>query len=316
MTWLRICAALAACLLALPSASRAGAPTPAAMEPPGMVDVALMLAVDVSSSVDADERRFQRMAYARALADPLVMRAALGGRSGRIALGYMEWSGPGYQNLALPVRAIGSPDEMQAFAAQIGAMADAPVAAHVMDYGIYDGTTAMGNALARAAEALRASGFAARSTVIDISADGVSNDGLHVDTMRDGLLAQGIIINGLPIAVGPPATDGYAIGLDNQEQRLEIFFADCVIGGPGAFHILARGWKDVEQALRAKLILELAGLPPSDRQRVAQALGGDPSPVERVRPAQFRIDLGADPVVDAPRIDCASGMVNPLLAAR
>jgi len=222
--------------------------------PPGGVDVALILAVDVSSSVDDRERTFQRMAYARALSDPLVIRAALGGRSGRIALGYMEWSGPTYQRHVIPIRVIGTGDEMQDFSNQVAALAGGGLGWESDSYSYFSGTTAMGNALHSAAEAIRSLDVTAQSVVIDLSADGINNDGLMLSEVREQLVAEGFTINGLPIAVGKTAN---AAGSSQSEAiaKLEAFFEHCVIGGPGAFQIMAPGWEDVEQALRSNLIL-------------------------------------------------------------
>lgn len=283
---------------------------PVALPPTGAVDVALVLAVDVSSSVNADERRFQRVAYARALSDPLVARAALGGRHGRIALGFMEWSGPRYQNVIIPVHVIDSPEGLLAFADRIAALAEAEERMDSAAYLYFSGTTAMGSALLRAADALRALDVPAESVVIDLSADGINNDGAMIDTVRDQLVAEGVTINGLPIAVGAPAHSA-GVSFDSPEAELEAFFADCVVGGPGAFQILARGWQDVEQALRAKLVLELAGFAPDRRRRLAQALGHPAQPGLRIIPAQFTLDLGQQGRPARQTVDCARGRLRP-----
>ena len=281
---------------------------PGALQSPGAVDVALVLAVDVSSSVSPAERRFQRAAYAAALEDPYVQYAIFGGRRGQIALGYMEWSSPGMQNISLPVRTIASPEDLSAFAATLYALATEQDERDDgwQQVGLYTGTTAIGNALGRAAAALAAYDQPAAQYVIDISGDGLNNDGVDVVQMRDQLVAEGIVINALPIWVEPPVSS-VALGGGTQREDLVNYYAECVVGGAGAFHVVAEGWDDMIDALRAKLVLELAGLDPERRQAAAElvrdSLRPEASLVQRV---EFRLDLAPRAAQPDP-VDCAQG---------
>lgn len=273
------------------AALMSGVPTgPGAVEPPlpryasgqvdisnpDRVDVALVLAVDVSSSIKSAERRFQREAYAQALSDPRVARMALGGGSGRIAIAYMEWSGSSFQRIHLPMRIMSSPAELARFAADILEISDHPADP------MYVQPTAVGNALLVAEQAMAALAVPARDYVIDISGDGVVNDGAAVVAVRDQLLAMGLTVNGLPIEVSHAAPDFE----DTSLQEVARFYADCVIGGPGSFHVVARGFGDVRETLIMKLMLEMASMPAREKQRLAQAWNrGDGSNTARIVPA-------------------------------
>ncbi|WP_298839070.1 DUF1194 domain-containing protein [uncultured Roseobacter sp.] len=243
---------------------------------PTRVDIALVLAVDVSSSISSQERLFQREAYAEALSDPRVAAMALGGGAGRVAIAYMEWSGTRYQRVHLPIRIMSSHAEMADFAEDILAIDDTP------NDPMYLQPTAVGDALLAAETAMSALRVAARDYIIDISGDGVINDGFAVLQARDHLLAMGLTVNGLPIEVSaePPAFE------DPSFQRVTEFYADCVIGGPGAFHLVARGFGDVRETLVMKLMLEMARLPAEEKTRLATAWNmGDMGQVARILPA-------------------------------
>lgn len=228
---------------------------------PTRVDVALVLAVDVSSSIKSDERRFQREAYATALSDPRVTRMALGGGSGRVAIAYMEWSGRDYQRVHLPIRVMSTAAELARFGQEILAIEDVP------GDRMYLQRTAIGDALVAAEEVMAALPVPARDYVIDISGDGVLNDGSALPGARERLVSMGLTVNGLPIEVSnePPVYD------DMENDRVTRFYADCVIGGPGAFHVVARGFDDVRETLIMKLMLEMAQMPPSRKRGIAAA---------------------------------------------
>ncbi len=216
---------------------------------PTRVDVALVLAVDVSSSIKSDERRFQREAYATALSDPRVIRMALGGGSGRVAIAYMEWSGRDYQRVHLPIRVKSTAAELARFGQEILAIEDVP------GDRMYLQRTAIGDALVAAEEVMAA---------------------------RERLVSMGLTVNGLPIEVSnePPVYD------DMENDRVTRFYADCVIGGPGAFHVVARGFDDVRETLIMKLMLKMTQMPPSRKRGIAAAWNaGRPGNTARVIPA-------------------------------
>ncbi|MCV3273730.1 DUF1194 domain-containing protein [Roseobacter sinensis] len=237
---------------------------------PNRVDVALVLAVDVSSSVKSHERRFQREAYAAALQDPRVAGLALGGGAGRVAIAYMEWSGRHYQRLHLPIRVMSTPEELARFAADILAIEDRSADP------MYVQPTAIGNALLAAERAMAALEVPARDYVIDISGDGVLNDGTGILAVRQQLLAMGLTVNGLPIEVtyGEPNIDQLSF------DRVSRYYEDCVIGGPGAFHLVARGFSDVRETLIMKLMLEMAQMRPEEKSRIALAWNRSDAPLE------------------------------------
>lgn len=229
------------------------------LDDPTRVDVALVLAVDVSSSIKSNERRFQREAYAQALSDPRVAALALGGGSGRVAIAYMEWSGNRYQRVHLPIRVMSTPNELAQFGREIMAITDTP------NDPMYVQPTAVGNALLAAENAMSALSVPARDYIIDISGDGIINDGFAVLAARERLLALGLTVNGLPIEVSdePPTFE------DMSHERVAQFYMDCVIGGPGAFHVVARGFNDVRETLIMKLMLEMARLSGAQKRQIA-----------------------------------------------
>jgi len=226
------------------------------------VDIALVLAVDVSSSIETSERRFQREAYAQALQDPRVAQMALGGRAGSVAIAYMEWSGRSYQRVHVPMRIMSSAQELSAFAQQILNIEDDP------NDSMYFQATAVGDALLAAEVAMSELGVSARDYVIDISGDGVWNDGSAVQSARAHVLSQGLTVNGLPIELTTTAEHRQDL---TTVETVSQFYADCVIGGPGSFHLVARGFQDVRETLIMKLMLEMAELPSAQKTRIAAA---------------------------------------------
>jgi hypothetical protein len=208
------------------------------------VDVALVLAVDVSRSVDADEARLQRLGYRTALTEPQLIQAIRGGMMGSIALAYVEWAGIEYQRLVLPWTRIGT---LQAAEAWATALDEAPAASLSW--------TSISGAIDFSRRMLEACPFEATRRVIDVSGDGVNNSGPPAEEARDRAVAEGITINGLPILNDRP-TFGRRPPIP-----LDIYFRESVIGGPGAFMIAAEDFADFGQAVRRKLIREIAGRP-------------------------------------------------------
>jgi hypothetical protein len=210
------------------------------------VDLELVLAVDVSGSMDADERILQRDGYVEALRHPDVVAAIASGFLGRIAVTYVEWAGPSAQSIAMPWRLVDGPAAAEAAATEV-AMAPSPRIRY----------TSISGALAFAGALFDSSGFSGARQVIDISGDGPNNMGLPVVPVRDAVLARGITINGLPITLKP----GGSWGLP--PEQLDIYYEDCVIGGPGAFFLSVHAPEQLADAIRRKLVLEIAGLPPT-----------------------------------------------------
>jgi Protein of unknown function (DUF1194) len=221
-----------------PAAGAARAQTP--------VDLELVLAVDISGSIDPVEAEIQRRGYIDALTDPRVIGAIRSGILGRIGVTYVEWAGASYQQMVIGWREISDEASAHAFASEL---AEAPA--------LTVSWTSLSGAIDFSARTFDGNGFEGTRRVIDISGDGHNNRGRPVTDARDEAVAAGIVINGLPILNerpnpwgGPPAYD------------LDRYFAENVIGGPGAFQIPARSFEDFGRAILSKLLLEIAGLPP------------------------------------------------------
>jgi hypothetical protein len=206
------------------------------------VDVQLVLAIDVSLSMTADERMIQRQGYAEALVSDDVMRAIDDGFLGRIALTYMEWAGARYQRQVIGWTLIDGPEALARFAQAILENDPKP----------HRGTSISG-ALYFAGQLFEDSGFTSPRRIIDISGDGPNSSGPPVEAVRNALVARGIEINGLPIMV----SDGMNGALNLRD--LDRFFENCVIGGGSAFVMPVRDWQDFVPSLRRKLVLEIAG---------------------------------------------------------
>ncbi|MDP3415000.1 DUF1194 domain-containing protein [Falsiroseomonas sp.] len=237
-------------LLAAAGAAAALRPTRARAEDP--VDVALVLAVDISRSVDEDEARLQREGYRSAMTDPRLVEAIRGGMTGGIALAYVEWAGFEYQRLVLPWTRIGSQAQAESWAS---ALAEAPR--------VSLSWTSISGAIEFSRRTLAECPFEATRRVIDVSGDGVNNSGAPAEEARDRAVAEGITINGLPILNDRP-TFGRRPPIP-----LDIYYRESVIGGPGAFMIPAEDFDDFGQAVRRKLIREIAGLSSDPERRLA-----------------------------------------------
>lgn len=210
------------------------------------VDLELVLAVDVSRSMDVDEQELQREGYLQAITAPEVVRAIQAGAHGRIALTYVEWSGPAHRVVVVPWRLVEDGKSAEAFAAEL---AEAPLTR--------ERWTSISSALLFAAELLEASPYAGLRKVIDVSGDGPNNIGPPVEPTRDAVLARDIVINGLPIML-KAANPGFG-----SIARLDLYYEDCVIGGPGSFVIPVRERAQFAPAIRQKLVLEIAGRQPA-----------------------------------------------------
>ncbi|MEL6467164.1 MAG: DUF1194 domain-containing protein [Pseudomonadota bacterium] len=209
------------------------------------VDVELFLAVDVSRSMQPYELEIQRRGYAAALVSQEVQDAIASGFLGRIAITYVEWAGAAHQREIVPWTVLASPRDAARVAARITAHFD-------------DGMrrTSISSALIHAADSIEANDFNGLRRVIDVSGDGPNNMGLPVTEARDAVLARGITINGLPLMT---QDDGIMARWNIPD--LDVYYTACVIGGTGAFVVPVIDWLEFEDAVRRKLVLEIAGQP-------------------------------------------------------
>lgn len=217
----------------LPLGGSAQAPEP--------VDVLLVLAVDVSRSIDEDEARLQREGYRNAVTDSRVVEVIRRGMIGAVGLAYVEWAGFEYQRLVLPWTRIASQREADAWAS---ALSEAPRASLSW--------TSISGALDFSRRTLAEAPFEGMRRVIDVSGDGVNNSGRPAEIARDEAVAQGITINGLPIINDRPTFGRMP------QVPLDQYFQQSVIGGPGAFMIVAEDFDAFGTAVRRKLIREIA----------------------------------------------------------
>jgi hypothetical protein len=246
-------------------------PKPLSIDIPGKrvpgsvsVDVELVLAVDISYSMDPDELALQREGYIDAITSSEFLNALKGGMHGRVAVTYVEWAGASEQRVLLPWRLIDGPESAAAAAVEIGR---APIRRAYR--------TSISGALRFSAPLFEDNGYTGIRRVIDVSGDGTNNQGPLVNVMRDEVVAKGITINGLPIVMKRPNPSTMDI------PQLDIYYEDCVVGGPGAFVVPIRERAKFKEAIRTKLVLEIAGR----------------TPAARIVPVQMR----------SPRISCTIG---------
>ncbi len=213
---------------------------------PLAVDVELVLAVDISLSMDPEEQRLQREGYIEALRDPEIIKAIRSGRHGRIAVTYMEWAGPDIQIHLIPWRVIDGRDSAEAFVRELAGK----------EYSRYR-RTSISAALEYSMRLFDDRAFKADRRVIDVSGDGANNSGPPLLPIRDRIVDSGVVINGLPIILRP--TMGYSSW---DLPNLDRYYASCVIGGPGSFMIPITAPEEFVTATRRKLILEVAGITP------------------------------------------------------
>lgn len=205
------------------------------------VDIALVIATDVSYSVDEDEARFQREGAIAAFRSPEVVKAIQAGALGRIAVAYLDFSSYSTNKLIVNWQVVYDKASADAFA---DALARAPRTLGVQ--------TSISSGLEMADRLHDISGYTATKRVIDVSGDGPNNEGHLVDKVRDQIVAKGITINGLPIMTEADKFDVYYL------PDLDKYYAGCVIGGPGAFIQVSHGFEDLARAIRRKLILEIS----------------------------------------------------------
>jgi uncharacterized protein YbaA (DUF1428 family) len=209
------------------------------------VDVELVLAVDVSYSMDMDELAIQREGYAQALTSKEFLQALKTGPNGKITVTYFEWAASNDQKIIIPWRVIDGPESADA------------VAAEIMKTPIRRASrTSISGAITFAMPLFDENPHRGLRRVIDISGDGPNNNGMPVLVARDAALEKGIIINGLPIMVKEPSYS--TMDIDN----LDFYYEDCVIGGPGSFVVTIKDREKFKEAIRTKLLLEVAGRTP------------------------------------------------------
>ena len=228
------------------------------------VDVELVIAVDVSYSMDPEEQALQREGYVQALTSREFMQALREGSHGKVAITYFEWAGEFDQKIIMPWRLIEGPESADSVAAEI---ARAPYRRA--------SRTSISGGLLFARPLFDHSGYRGVRRVIDVSGDGANNAGPLIVPTRDEVLASGITINGLPIMLKRPMSGTMDI------ENLDVYYEDCVTGGPGSFVIPIRERSQFIEATREKLVQEVAGVTPKPHVMRASA--------------------------DAPRISCTIG---------
>ena len=217
-------------------------------DPAKTVDVELVLAVDISYSMDLDELALQREGYAEAIVSKEFLQALKSGPTGRIAVTYFEWAASGDQKIMLPWQVIDGPEAADAVAAEI---LKSPIRRA--------SRTSISGAINFAVPLLEENAYHGLRRVIDISGDGPNNNGMPVTMARDAALEKGIVINGLPIMVKEPSYS--TMDIDN----LDYYYEDCVIGGPGSFVVTIKDRDKFKEAIRTKLVMEVAGRVPERR---------------------------------------------------
>jgi hypothetical protein len=202
----------------------------------GPVDVQLVLAVDTSGSVSPQRFELQKQGYIAAFRDARLLRAIQSGTHQAIAVTMIQWTGPAMQARAVPWLKVRDEPSMHAVAAAIEGTPRL----------LFGGGTSISGAIDYGVVLLNATPFAGGRRVIDISGDGPNNRGRPATDARDDAVRAGISINGLPILA--------------LEPRLDQYYWDNVVGGPGAFVIAAESYETFAEAVLKKLIVEIAGL--------------------------------------------------------
>ncbi len=213
------------------------------------VDLLLVLSSDVSRSIDAAKFKLQRDGYAAAIVNPRVIQAIRSGPLGKIGISFVEWSGVGAQKIVIDWTIIRDEASAKDFSAQV---IEAPRA-------FADRTSISGGIDFALSQLARAPYQAARSA-IDVSGDGTNNSGRDVGVARDEAVTKGVTINGLVILTAPPQSS-FNGEHTNPPGGLENYYRDNVVGGPGAFVMVAETFDSFGQAILSKLIAEIAANP-------------------------------------------------------
>ncbi|MGE0713875.1 MAG: DUF1194 domain-containing protein [Alphaproteobacteria bacterium] len=280
---------VAAALLWLAALGCAAAPARADGVP---VDLELVLAVDVSFSIDDADGRLQRDGYVRAFRDPRVLDAIRSGRNGAIAVTYLEWSAADYQRVVVGWSLIDSKEAADGFAARLAAQPR-----------ISQSWTAISAAIDAGVALIEGNAFAGARKVIDVSGDGVNNHGNPPAGSRDMAVALGIAVNGLAIMRPRPAWTW------PPEPPLDEYYRDNVVGGPNSFLVVATEPQAFARAILQKLLREIADAGGPAVERVSQPMLALTDPPESLilRQAQDE-DPGADVF---PRAELVEGRGSP-----
>jgi Protein of unknown function (DUF1194) len=210
------------------------------------VDVELVLAVDISHSMDTDELAVQREGYAQAIVSKEFLQALNTGPNRRVAVTYFDWSASRDQKVIVPWRVIDGPEAAEA------------VANGIMKMPIRRGSsTSISGAINFAMSLFEENPYRGLRRITDISGDGPNNNGAPVTSARDAALLNGITINGLAIMV----TERSAMDIDD----LDFYYEDCVIGGTGSFAMTIKDRGKFKEAIRTKLLREIAGQAPEQQ---------------------------------------------------
>jgi hypothetical protein len=207
--------------------------------------------------MDMDELALQREGYAQAIVSKEFLQALKNGPNGRILVTYFEWAASTDQKIIIPWRVIDGPETADAVASEI---IRTPVRRA--------SRTSISGAITFAMQLFDENLQRGIRRVIDISGDGPNNNGAPVVVARDAALEKGVIINGLPIMVKEPSYS--TMDIDN----LDLYYEDCVIGGPGSFVVTIKERDKFKEAIRTKLLLEVAGRTPE--RPVVPAAGREP----------------------------------------
>jgi hypothetical protein len=218
------------------------------------VDLELVLAVDASRSIDGFEYRLQRQGYARALIHPAVIGAITSGPRRRVAIAYVEWSGAVQQATLVGWAVIDGKAAARAFAAKLTA---APRR--------FLGGTSISGAIGYSMRMFKSNGIRGARRVIDVSGDGPNNRGVPSVVARDAAVRAGVTINGLAILNDRPSRPPWP------EEPVDIHYKTKVIGGPGAFMMVVKGFDAFAAAIRNKLIREIAHRHNRPPRRAAEA---------------------------------------------
>jgi len=223
----------------------AAASFPAAAPAAEKVDLLLVLAADVSRSIDSEKFQLQREGYAAAISDQHVLDAIRSGRNGRVGMMFVEWSGVSSQRVLIDWTIIGDAESAKGFGDRL---LEAPRS--------FADRTSISGAIAFVMDQLARAPYESARRTIDISGDGTNNSGADVTLARDSALAQGVTINGLvilsetPLSWNPDHTNPPG-GLDN-------YYRNHVVGGPGAFVLVAENFNSFGKAIIKKMIAEVA----------------------------------------------------------
>ena len=268
--------ALAACVVAAVAALPApAAPAEHAAVGPTQVDVKLVIATDISLSIDDEEAQIQRQGIADLFLDPEVIKAIQSGPLGVIAVSMLDWAGYGENKVVLDWTLVNDKASAATLSAKIRGIGRIP-----------GKRTSISDALERSFAMIEESDgqIVAARRVVDVSGDGPNNDGYSLQELHDKIANNGITVNGLPIM--DENSDGYFADLDK-------YYGACVVSGKGSFLIVVKHFNDFGPAMRRKLVVEIS----QDESQIKQALRElDPNPLLK------QVAAGKTVAQDAPRL--------------